>query len=123
MTRRILIPSEVRDENQSAGKHFGRAKWYLIFDETCTLVATIPGAPETHHGLVFKLLHKNGFDVEAALVTGTGTHAMKIMEKWGVKPMFLSNSLSALDGARAYFEGELSPLKEEAVHACRGHVH
>ncbi len=123
MSRRILIPSDYKDENLPAGRHFGRAKWYLVFDDQCNLIDTIPGLEKTHHGLIFKSLKQAEIPVEAALVFGTGSHAIKIMEKWNVQPIYIGNCHSALDAARAYFEGELTPLNNEAVHDCNGHVH
>ncbi len=121
MARLILIPSEHTDTSQVGGSHFGRAKWYVLMNESGDVELAIPGGPSTGHGLIFK--HLKDELPEAVLITGAGTHAFKVMEKWGVPPSHYPQGVSMKDATVAYFENKLLPFKEEEAHACKTHVH
>ncbi len=119
--RCVLIPSEFSEPDQMGGSHFGRAKWYVLLTEDGNVDLAIPGGPSTGHGLIFRHLKEDL--PEAVLVSGAGTHAFQVMEKWGVVPQFYPQGLSMKDAAIAYFNNQLKPFKKENAHACKTHAH
>jgi predicted Fe-Mo cluster-binding NifX family protein len=114
MTRTALIPSDSLDSNAAAGQHYGRAKWYLIFDSTGRNVDNIPGDKTTRCGGVLKQLKDNL--PEAIIVNHIGFPAYQSARYKDVAVMQMAPFRTAATAAAGYFSVKLKPLGKEQIH-------
>lgn len=107
----------VTDDEKTISQHFGRAKFYLVYDikngkiegkETRPKAAHHGQSEEHHHqdNLIHRSMSSNIDDCEALIARGMGWGAYDAMERSGIKP-FITDKESADEAVEAYIKGIL----------------
>ena len=83
---KIAIPiSDYNGMNSKVEEHFGRAKYFIIYDSKSKKLKLIsPGARVEHKCLPVKELDSQGVDV--AYVIGIGSKAISLLKERGITP-------------------------------------
>jgi predicted Fe-Mo cluster-binding NifX family protein len=114
MVKTVLIPADSLDTNAAAGQHFGRTRWYRIFDSEGNNIENITGTETTRCGGIFKKLSDNL--PEAIIVNHMGFPAYQSARYRDIAVMHMAPFRTAAEAAAGYFDGKLKPLGKVQIH-------
>ena len=118
----ILIPVAMNYGLDSAVYgHFGSAPFFLLVDETGSILEEIDNRSGTHlHGQCRPLDHVAGRSVDAIIAGGIGLRALSSLLAAGIR-VYSSNDGTVEDALQQFKLGKLQAMSE--LESCSGHGH